>query len=159
MSNKLLTNELTKRIFANIGIVKDQIGIIGITTNSFLIKEKLKFKEENNSYSSYNIWAAQNVIDGSDIKIIFSNISVNNNIDYILIINSDDTFICLKYSNEDGNFLILHNNIWVEINMIHKLNLTIAFEFIAQNGLVWQPCTEYKNLYMTLVSSLSYDED
>lgn len=159
MSNKSLTNELAKRIFANIGIIKDQIGFAGITNDQFLIKEKLKFKEENNNYSSYNIWAAQNIIDGTGIKIIFSDISVNNNIDYILIINSDDTFICLKYSNEYGNFLILHNDIWVEINMIHKLNLTIAFEFIAQNGLVWQPCTEYKNLYMTLVSSLSYDED
>lgn len=160
-----LDNELLKRIFGHVGaIAGPNFGKTGIVSPDYLSKT-IALQSDLGKVTNYSVWIGQLKTD-ENYRLAITNIGSLEKPEFIMILtigdaeNSPITGFSLQYFDDQliGNFMQLINNKWLPISTLHKLNLTIAFELITQNGILWLPLKEeteklYNNLTL-LVSQI-----
>lgn len=156
MSNQELSNQLIKRIVFNLGILSGQ----GLCHPANILKKKLRLQDEESKIESFDVYGAECVLSDSPVKISCVNIGSENSYDLVLAIKQDDTVIAIRDSDgefESGSILIRYNSKWVDMDVLHQLNLAAAIEMITQNGLPWTPVMDQEDSYSVIAAILSED--
>ena len=156
MEEDLLTRELLKRIFGNLGAVPgDNFGKVGITTPIYLLNKTITLLDENGNKEKYSVWAGEIIEGGETYKIILTNLGTKTEPEFVSIFYSTAAFplsFRLVLDKCDiGSFALRHGKGWTEINMGYKLNLASAIELLTQEGRVWSPCKETDELFDLLL--------
>ncbi len=157
MSRQELSKQLIQRIFENLGLAN--IGM-GLTDRDNILEKTLKLEEEDSSVKKYTVWGGECYTGEVPLEVVASNIGTTTNPDFIVIVKQSATVLAMRYSwgsSDYGMFLIQHNKKWVDMEVLHQLNLTSAIELIAQNGLPWTKASDPQKLYELLTSVLSCD--
>lgn len=154
MEDNLLNRELLKRIFGNIGAVSGpKFGLAGITLPEFVVDKRIKTAHHNTTVS-HDVYMAEISVEESKYRIALTNFETKDSPDFFMILkssNEDVKSFSLFYDNIDfGNFAQKVDNKWIGLSLLNKLNLTIAFELITQNGLQWQPSGYQEDLFELL---------
>jgi hypothetical protein len=149
-----LTHELLKRIFGNLGIIAGRnfgkLGLVSLKPNKTLVIQ------EDDGRKDIPVWIAQI----QNFKVALTKLEP----EFILLFTNEELtfgfYLYLDKENE-GNFFQLSENKWLPISVLHQLNLTVAFEMITQEGLVWQQLqgAGLDLLYNRLVSFVESLED
>lgn len=151
-----LNKELLKRIFGNLGFISgSNFGKYGITTSDYLIDKKLNFEGLN----SKPIWCGQINSSGSNYKIAVSNLETIDNPEFIGVLNVDGLSFGFSLYEDMAAFSIKHEETWIGISLLYRLNLTAAIEMITQEGLNWAPCSNESanHMYDLMISLLALD--
>ena len=133
----------------------------GVLSDQNKISKKLKLEEEDSSIKEYSVYGAECVAD-DPIRVSLSNIGPDDDPDYVLAISQEGVMIVLRYTWKDtdnGNFLMRQENSWVDMTVLHMLNIATATELIAQNGLPWTPISDENIPYEVIKNALSVDEE
>ena len=154
-----LSKYLLERILNNLGFYKSGFKNEAVTQRENTLNKKISFEEEDGKINSYDVFAAECRVDNT-IKVIASDIGTGYS-DLTVVIIQDETTLVLKYSwaeSDNGCFFVRHEDKWVDMTIMHQLNLTSAIEMITQNGFVWTPVTDKKEAHSIFVEILSEHE-
>jgi len=160
MEDQILTIELLKRIFGNLGAVPgDNFGKVGVTLPEFAIHSVKLLQPETNKVDEYKIYTGQAALQ-TTYQVGLVNIGILNFPEFVLVLCVDDVEpIGLRliwdanYGNQ-GSAAQKHGDEWIPINLIYKLNLATAFEMMTQEGVLWQPCKDPEKLVEHMKSLL-----
>jgi len=158
MSKRELSKQLIENLFGNLGL--QSVGV-GLTDDRNILDKKLKLEEEDSSISEYQVWGGECLTGEIPIKAVASNIGTKEKPDFVLAIIQGELILAMRYSWENsdhGIFLTLYEKKWVDMEVLHKLNLTAAIEMVTQNGLPWTRSNEQEKLYKILTEVLSTDD-
>lgn len=152
MSNQELSNALFKRVVQNLGLTASG----GIKSDSYSLNKKLKL-EEDGEIVEYQIFAADCYIE-NPVSLSFVDIGMNDSNDFVIVILQDDVVMTLRWSYNDlepAMFLTNKDGKWVDMSILHQLNLAAAFEIITQNGYPWTPVQDQEKIYKVVIDVLS----
>ena len=159
MEDNILTRELLKRIFGNLGAVPGKnFGMVGITTPEFNTGKTITLEDDDGGHiASYPIFTGQALVQGS-YKVALVNTGTISVPEFILILVPEGLApigFRLIWDGEDcGAIAQKHDEGWLPISLVYKMNLATAFEMMTQEGVTWQPCKEFKPLVEDLMSIL-----
>lgn len=154
MSNLELSKQLAKRILLNFGVWNSS----AVIDENHSIK-KLRIQDSKN-INEYNVFCAQNMTGESNIEVIISNISENEEPDLVVIIKQDNVLLSIRYTNNFCAFfvrseILSENYKWVDMPVLYQLNLAAGIELLTQEGYPWLPVNNPNELYEILVQSLA----
>jgi len=159
-NDNVLTKELLKRTFGNLGAVPGiNFGKVGITADEFLINKKIRFKEESD-IKERNIWAAQFKTDNS-YRFMLTNLGSKEVPDFLAIIiseNMNPIGLRLLWDDQDpGEFLTYNGESWQGISTLYKLNITVAIEMATREGVAWYNCESSNEIYELFIKLVNLD--
>lgn len=160
---RTLVKELVQRILSNLGIVPgNNFGKVGITTEKHLIKEKIELDDR----SQCPVWAGQFIITGSVIKLLTTKIPLGdkeNSEELILLMNINEQIYGFRYMwhhDEDAIVLVKSSeDNWAAANLIVQMQIAVVIEKITQEGLFWDPCIEYQELFDVLLNLIEHEDE
>lgn len=159
MSN--LSKELSCHIANCLGISQFTFSKIGLTVDELKTDYTFKFNSENNEVKNAVVYSgffescminfmATSIDNGAEsfLLLLFKR---DNKIDFNLPV------IGFYFNNEDleGEFYTLYNSKWVAMSLSQKLNFTLSVESMVQEGVVFNPNMNDKEVYNCLSSFIS----
>lgn len=157
----ILTRELVKRIFGNLGAVPGKnFGKVGITLDEFKLSKTISLKEDDSKTTTdHSIWAAEVKID-IIYKAIITNIGTIDIPEFVMLLKVSGINMLgfrLLWDEEDSGVIMSYDNDeWRPISVLRKLQLTAAIELMTQQGVVWYPCQEVDDLYDQFVALVDF---
>jgi len=150
MRHKNLSNELAHKILSDISCTPFSFGKAGVTHKDLLLSTSLNIKENDESIKVplyYGEVLGQEGVVSSLIFVLDKSpedfeagviISVRKYLEDVSNKQIRIGFICNW--NESFNLFMINsnNNGWIPATLSQKLQITLAFEDIVQEGLVWQ---------------------
>lgn len=157
MSNQELSKQLIKRTVSNLGVLSGQ----GLCHEDNALKKKLRLEDESGSREEFTVFGAECV--ASDIPVLAASVNIGTKEypDLVIAICQEDTYLAIRYTAskiDHGQMLIRHGEKWVDMEVLHQLNLTAAIELITQNGLPWTRVRDQDIPYSVIAAILSEED-
>lgn len=157
--NSELKRELSKKILSNLGISNNSISNNGITHEDYLYDKKIKLSYDND-IQNINVWYAEALGSESITCCLFSIINnSDDSFETVFVIGFKDiktskldssNIIGFKFDlldQEDcGKIIFKINDKWIYSDLIHFLKLTLSFEIMVQDGVIWSASKEAPNI-------------
>lgn len=163
MNDNILTHELCKRIFYSLGFSERGPTGQGLSHNSLVLDRKIIIEDDEGTSSRHSVFAGQVSTDlGKKLEVIVTDLPNEKLYNYALYLRQDDAEIGINFEwidNDPGFFLAKNNKKWLAIGLIYKLNLTVLFETIREQGMLWEWPEQGDELYDNLVSFLDVESD
>ena len=141
MSNQELSKQLALKIFNNLSPV---------LSKEFEINRKVKFENENGNINSFSIFCA---IYNNNISVAVINL-YNEYGEIIIVIKNEANIFTIKLEENRATFMVFSDQKWVDMSILHRLNLCAAFELIAQEAIPAIQIQDENEMYNLLVSVL-----
>lgn len=155
-----LTIELARRVFGNLGVVKNKFGMVGITTPEFTTHKAIQFSIDDNSIVSCSIFFGEINLHNLMLKAAISNISIAQSDEFqvVLILDTGKDIIGLFLDEFESvaMFMIKQNESWIPLSVIQKLNVTLLIESITQQGVLWNTGKYPENIHKSLLSLVDH---
>jgi len=171
----VLTKEIISHIMGNIGFVPNKnFGKFGASTDNFIINKEITISDSNDEEvdkkQNYKIWGAKSKINNSIFRILFTNLTNDDNIiDYLLVLRVDSGPIhamSLSFYKDEISYYFLFfdkkykENItkkeqeedkklpdFIEASTYDKCMALAGIELITQLGVDWEELDGYDDLY------------
>jgi len=167
---KLLTKEIIKRIFGNLGIVpNNNYGKFGITIDDFYVGENIELFSNDSEVTYHKIYCGSSNIDNFNIRVVLVSLGgdpkedSNDACEFLVLIKTDDSPIhglslCFD-DNDCGTFLMRvkikdEQESWIPASVLIQSQILTGMEQITQMGVMWIPCKEYADLKGDIFSML-----
>ena len=151
----LLSYEICKRIFADIGVVPgDYFGKVGLVDQSLKLAKQMTVRYDDKD-RAHDVYSAKLKINESELRAILIDLTVDSP-EFIFIFRFDELPIhamkivfdmaapnayCKVYNAE--------KQIWYEASIHMKARLLVDFEKIVSWGFLWEDCKDINDLYET----------
>lgn len=147
-----LSREIIQRVFEDIGVLPvNNFGKTGLTLPDLKLDKPFIVELENKEQVQYNMWCGQGVLPGIKIKALLVDLQDDNITEYALALRVDNKPIyALRYCEaygDFGNFLIKEHENWTSPTILVKCLALIGMETIVDQGMLWQPLSDYDDLY------------
>lgn len=169
---KLLRRELCRMIAGTMGLVPPpHFGKVGLSTDDFRVEKTvaLEFEDElgRTRTEKFGLWCGQIAVAGMRIRALATDLC-DNNAEYhefvvayrvdgapmhgLKVIYGEDHYglFIVKGDALSGNGMV-ERDIWKPVGRYEMLIAAAGFEKISSQGLVWNPCNEYDDLYEILI--------
>jgi hypothetical protein len=161
-----LNNALAKQIAINLAATPITFGKSGLTHKDLLTTNTLQILDDNNNIQKIKTWYGEAI--GSEgivccLLTILNNTEESFEIAFVLTvkdqnINSDNTIIGYKFDYLDvediGQIFIKLNNKWIQNGLIERLKITLSFEIMNQEGVIWNPIRDIPELLWDNLSEI-----
>ncbi len=158
-----LTNEITKRILANVGATPGHLfGKAGLTDPTLKLDNQIKI-ECDGVITLHDIYGGSIDLGDVSIRSILINLSIDNSTEFLLLFRYSSLAIsAIKYIFDDdeefpGFIRVFNesNDTWISSSMYMKATALAGFEKITSSGMLWERCEDIEDLYkasLTLIS-------
>lgn len=151
-----LSREIIKQVLADVGVLPgSNFGKSGLTLPEFKLDKKLVVHYDDGQKAEFPLWAgigslSDTKVTGSKVKVLLADVS-DDVTEFALALRVDDKPIYalrLAFDNEDpGDFLLQQGENWIGASMLIKAWALVGMEMIVDQGVLWEPTTDYKDLY------------
>jgi hypothetical protein len=162
--NTILTQEIIKHIFFNLGITNNNN--VSLKNNNYLLNEKLSFIIDNGKIVNNNIWGCQFDINQQTLKILLGDSSLyKKELEYCAIIHlsgSPTYGLYLSLNNEFDDAMIaysLNGNEWLQCNTYLQATFLAAMEQIKDVFITQQPLLNFKEEYQSMLNFVKYHSE
>jgi hypothetical protein len=166
--SKTLTHELLRRIFGNVGAVPGpNFGKVGLVTPECLYEKKIVVEFSDGTVSGYPVWIGQPGANGN-LRVAVTNLGTVDSPEFMMAISlgldKEEPRFGLHLDVEAGEnsswFLQWLDDKKLTLSTLHQLNITVAFELLTQEGVLWLPVVEGGDvLYECLVTLVEASDD
>ncbi len=161
-----LTCELLRRVFGNVGAVPGtNFGKAGLVIPDCLFGKQVSAELDDGSVSNYPVWIGR--AGSTEFRAAISNLGTAEDPEFILVLISGEATQAgvsalgfkLHWNENYGIFSQATDKGWQPVSVLHRLNLTAAFELLTQEGVPWIPIQDNsEQLYNLLLSFIEAEE-
>lgn len=148
----MLSKEIIHRILEDVGALPiKNFGAAGLTLPDLNLHQNFIVELENNEQVHYNMWCGQGSLPSMKIKALLVDLQEDNCMEFALALRVDNKPIyALRLSDmygDNGDFLIKEGENWISPTVVTKCLALIGMEMIVDQGMLWQPLSDYHDLY------------
>lgn len=163
--NHKLTYEIINHIFRRLGVINSNLqdSYFSIKDSYFLASKKICLIDEENNEINNDIWSVDLNLDNNKIKILLSNCSIYNTLEYCLIMSVPDAPVYGIYFNlEDPESCAISYNLnetWMLANEYVQATFLAGMEQIKDLNLTANFQPNIDDLYFKMISFLKFIEE
>jgi len=147
--NNNLTKEIIKHIFRNFGLLASNENQLKITDNSFLLKEKIKYSEDDLEHEA-RVYGCECQIQNKKIIIFYTClISEDDGEEFLYVHLEDNPAYCIWAGNQ-----YIENDIYFNVNTENWGNCSILLQATFLAAL-----ESLKDIYPSFYRATEYQED
>ena len=160
--NKILTEHIVKHILSNFGAIEsnyvDFSSSKSLLSSEYLLPDELLFEDENEKQYKNKIYGCQLSTEQQELKILLSNCSQDEILEFYLIIQLKNAPAYGLYLYDDGDnseskiSCKINNGAWMDCNMYLQATFLAGVEQLRDLGFGWNKCSNYKEQYNLLLS-------
>ena len=165
MNNKLL-EQIVKHIFVNLRIIpSDYISdkSKSLISKDYILDKNITFNIDNESVIKSKIWGCQLMIDKGELKILLTDCSQENDLEYYLIVHLKDAPAYGLYlgidKDQNADYTIVcsvdYKN-WMKCSTYLQATFLAGMEQLKDLKFVWNKCQNYNEQYEMLCSFIKY---
>ena len=165
----MLTYEIVKHIFQNLGIVADgAVGVqISLKSQNFKLDKTINIETDTEEYQN-GMWSAFVTIEDHKMKFLLADISTQEK-EYCLVVNLDGQpfYACyLNFTNPEGNIAILNEfppeadrkTHWANCPVLIQANFLSAMEQVKLIAEPWSKFEGYVDMYDKMLSFINFQD-
>lgn len=170
---KGLKKELCKFIVTSLGFVPPPgLWKCGMASKEFLIDKKLSIESEDELgklfIDHFNIWCGKLNFQGLGIRVLATHINYDDYHEFIIVYKLDNSpmHVVKTVYGEEHNGLFVTNSIvdssvvenqgslWKPVGLYNMLSSALGFERMVTLGQVWEPCSDYEDLFQIMLEAV-----
>jgi len=158
-----LTYEIVKHIFQNFGVFDTQSHHFkSLRSKEFRLNKNITLVNENKDIEN-KIWGCQQLFGTQLMTVLLSDLSVENDKSYCLIVQLKDAPAYGLYLNLDSNLFdesliacTVNNKDWITCNLHLQATFLAGMENIKEIGFSWKKPEEFAEQYELMLSFIKY---
>jgi len=156
----MLTLEIIKHIYKNLGLIDNLKHYYSIIDNKFLLNKKISFLDENDNTIENNVWGIELTSNDEILKILVANCSITNIPEYSVIIslNNIPPFALSLIDDKYGTISYFVNR-WINSSIYLQANLLAGMEKLKDESMQWKKCNDFDDLYKKMIMFIEYSDE
>jgi hypothetical protein len=152
----MLTREICKHIFSNLGAFHDLKNSLSLFSEPFLLQEKINFDYEDMPFKR-NIYGCRFSMLDRDLELVATECGILEK-EYYAIIKIEKNIYGISFKIKGDSEVSMFSNSWKPVGYAMQAALLLNFEQIKDYNIKYYQLQSSKDMYDNLISYIEYRE-